>query len=129
MRTCGPMGPTVPPVHLRGTVGCAFRGSENCNGWRRCWRGSARWRQGKVGIGFGKAKEVPSAVEKALKDAKRKMTAVCLKGNSIPHEIIGRYRSSRVVMLPASQGTGVIAGASARAVLECVGVQNILTKL
>ena len=85
-------------------------------------------KKGKLGIGFGKAKEVPSAVDKAMKDAKRKLVNVAIKDGTIPHEVKGRYRASFVTLLPASKGTGVIAGAAARAVLECAGVDNILTK-
>jgi len=85
-------------------------------------------KKGKVGVGFGKAKEVPSAIEKAHKDAKKKMVKICLKGTTIPHEVVGRTGTSRVLLLPASQGTGVIAGAAVRAVLECAGVGDILTK-
>ena len=85
-------------------------------------------KQGKVGVGFGKAKAVPSAIEKAQKDARKKMVKICLKGTTIPHEVVGRTGTSRVLMLPASDGTGVIAGASVRAVLECAGIGNILTK-
>ncbi len=85
-------------------------------------------KKGKVGLGFGKAKEVPSAVEKAMKDARRKMVRVALVDGTVPHEIQGRFRSSRVTLLPASKGTGVLAGASARLVLECAGIENILTK-
>jgi len=85
-------------------------------------------KQGKVGVGFGKAKEVPSAIEKAQKDARKKMVKICLKGTTIPHEVAGRTGTSKIRLLPASPGTGVIAGASARAVLECVGVQDVLSK-
>jgi small subunit ribosomal protein S5 len=85
-------------------------------------------KQGKVGVGFGKAKEVPSAIEKAQKDARKKMVKIQLKGTTIPHEVIGRTGTSKVLLIPASPGTGVIAGASVRAVLECAGVQDILTK-
>jgi len=85
-------------------------------------------KKGKVGIGFGKAKAIPSAVEKAMKEARRKMVNVALTSGTVPHEIKGRYRASHVTLLPASKGTGVLAGASARAVLECAGIENILTK-
>lgn len=85
-------------------------------------------KKGKVGVGFGKAKEVPSAIEKAQKDARKKMVKICLKGTTIPHEVTGRTGTSKVLMLPASQGTGVIAGASVRAVLECAGIGDVLTK-
>jgi small subunit ribosomal protein S5 len=84
---------------------------------------------GQVGVGFGKANEVPPSVEKAMKDARRSLAKVDLDGNTIPHEIVGRYRSSRVVMVPAAEGTGIIAGAAVRAVVECAGVKDILTKV
>lgn len=83
---------------------------------------------GQVGLGFGKAKEVPNAVEKAMKDARRRLEKVLLAGPTLPHESKVCYRSSTVLLLPAAPGTGVIAGAPARAVLECVGVQDVLTK-
>jgi small subunit ribosomal protein S5 len=85
-------------------------------------------RQGRVGWGYGKANEVPPAVEKAVKDGQRKMRRVSLKGTTIPHRVTGKYGAARVVLLPAAPGTGVIAGASVRAVVEAVGIQNILTK-
>ena len=85
-------------------------------------------RGGQVGVGFGKANEVPPTVEKAVKDGKKNMFKVPVVNGTIPHEVIGEFRSSRVVMLPASQGTGVIAGSTVRAVVECAGIQNILTK-
>ena len=85
-------------------------------------------KKGKVGIGFGKAKEVQGALFKAFKDARRRVTTIQLKGTTIPHEMIGRAGTSRVLLLPASQGTGVIAGKAVRAVLECAGVQDVLTK-
>lgn len=85
-------------------------------------------KKGTVGVGFGKAKEVPSAIEKAQKDARKKMVKICLKGTTIPHDVIGRAGTSKVLLLPASPGTGVIAGASVRAVLECAGIGDILTK-
>lgn len=85
-------------------------------------------REGKVGYGYGKANEVPPAVEKGIKQAKRRMFAVPLRGTTIPHRIIGRFGASRVVLIPASEGTGVIAGAAPRAVLELAGIKDILTK-
>lgn len=85
-------------------------------------------RKGVVGIGFGKAKEVPMAVEKAVKDAKKNLIRVKLKGDTLPHRVRGRYRSSTVVLMPAAPGTGIIAGAAVRAIVEMAGVKNILTK-
>ena len=85
-------------------------------------------RQGQVGIGYGKAKEVPSSVEKAKKIALKAMVPIKLAGRTLPHRVIGKYGASRVVLVPASPGTGVIAGASVRAVLELAGLQDVLTK-
>jgi small subunit ribosomal protein S5 len=85
-------------------------------------------RRGKVGIGYGKAKEVPSAVEKGIKNAHKNIVEVRLKGSTLPHRILGRFGASKVVMVPASPGTGVIAGTSVRAVLELAGVHDVLTK-
>jgi small subunit ribosomal protein S5 len=85
-------------------------------------------RNGRVGIGYGKAREVPAAVEKATKVAKTKLASVSLVGTTIPHETIGRCGASKVFMKPAAPGTGIIAGASARAVLELAGVRDVLTK-
>ncbi|MBI4582776.1 MAG: 30S ribosomal protein S5 [Planctomycetes bacterium] len=86
-------------------------------------------RNGQVGIGFGKANEVPPAVEKAVKAAKKNFFPVPVASGTIPHRVQGSYRSSMVVMLPAGDGTGVIAGATVRALMECAGVKNILTKV
>jgi small subunit ribosomal protein S5 len=85
-------------------------------------------RNGRVGVGYGKSIEVPSAVEKGRKNAIQNMTPVKLVGGTLPHRVIGRFGASRVVMVPASPGTGVIAGTSVRAVLELAGVHDILTK-
>ena len=86
-------------------------------------------RNGTVGVGYGKAKEVPLSVEKAVKDARKSMHEVSLLGRTIPHQVVGRYRATKIIMVPANPGTGVIAGSSARAVLEYTGVQDILTKV
>ena len=86
-------------------------------------------RDGTVGVGYGKAREVPMAVEKAVKDAKKSLHQVALDGGTIPHQIIGRYRATQITMIPASPGTGVISGSNARAVLELAGVHNVLTKI
>jgi small subunit ribosomal protein S5 len=85
-------------------------------------------RQGRVGVGYGKAKEVPTAVEKGKKMATRNLTEVQLAGATLPHRVMGRFGASKVVLVPAQKGTGVIAGASVRAVLELAGVKDVLTK-
>jgi len=86
-------------------------------------------RAGTVGVGYGKANEVPQAVEKGIKDAKKSLHKIALVGRTIPHSVNGKYRATKVVLVPASPGTGVIAGSSARAVLEYAGVQDVLTKV
>ena len=86
-------------------------------------------RVGTVGIGYGKANEVPLAVEKGIKDAKKSLHKIALLARTIPHQIDGKYRATKVILVPASPGTGVIAGSSARAVLEFAGVQDVLTKV
>jgi small subunit ribosomal protein S5 len=85
-------------------------------------------RNGSVGVGYGKANQVPPAIEKAQKEARRKMKAYPLTGRTIPHAVTGRFGACTVRLLPASPGTGVIAGAAVRAPLEMVGIQDCLTK-
>jgi len=82
-----------------------------------------------VGVGYGKANEVPRAVEKGVKDAKKALHRVALSGRTIPHKVNGKYRATKIALVPASPGTGVIASSSARAVLEYAGVQDVLTKV
>ena len=85
-------------------------------------------KNGKVGYGFGKARDVPNAVGKAVKDAHKSLVSVPIKNGTIPHEVWGCYKSARVYLKPAAPGTGIKAGASARSVLESVGIRDILTK-
>ncbi|MEO1496989.1 MAG: 30S ribosomal protein S5 [Planctomycetota bacterium] len=85
-------------------------------------------KKSKVGVGYGKANEVPPSVEKGRKQAMRSMLKVPLEGSTIPHKVVGEFGGAKVVLLPASDGTGVIAGAAVRAVCESAGIHNILTK-
>ena len=84
--------------------------------------------KGRVGCGIGKATEIPEAARKATEDAKKHLIHVSMKGTSIPHETVGRFGTGEIVLLPAAEGTGVIAGGPARAVLELCGVKDIRTK-
>jgi small subunit ribosomal protein S5 len=117
---------------LEETVVKVFRCAKVVKGGRRFSFGGlvvVGDRAGTVGIGYGKANEVPAAVEKGVKDAKKSMHKIALVGRTIPHQVTGKYRATKVILVPASPGTGVIAGSSARAVLELAGVQDVLTKV
>lgn len=83
---------------------------------------------GKVGFGIGKAREVPIAIQKATENARRSMVQIHLAGNTLQHPVIDRHISSKVIMLPASEGTGIIAGNAMRAVFEVMGIENVLGK-
>ena len=83
---------------------------------------------GHVGAGIGKAAEVPEAIRKGIEDAKKNLVKINLKDSTIPHDIVGKYDASMVIMKPASEGTGVIAGGAVRAVVEMAGIKNIRTK-
>jgi len=85
-------------------------------------------KNGHVGVGLGKAAEVPEAIRKGIEDAKKNMITVSLKGTTIPHEVIGEYGAGRVMLKPAAEGTGVIAGNKVRMILDAAGISNIRAK-
>lgn len=112
------------------TVG-VFRTSTTVKGGRRFSFGAlvvVGDRRGKVGFGHGKSNEVPQAIEKAQKYARRGMVAIPMSGTTIPHEVEGTFSASKVRLIPASPGTGVVAGSTVRAILEIAGVTDCLTK-
>ena len=117
---------------LEDTVVKVYRCAKVVKGGRRFGFGAlvvVGDRNGTVGIGYGRAKEVPAAVEKGIKEAKKDLHKVVLSGRTVPHQVTGKFGSTRIAIVPASPGTGVIAGSSARAVLEYAGVQDVLTKV
>ena len=85
-------------------------------------------KKGKVGIGMGKSGEIPDAVRKGIENAKKSLKQIALKGTTIPHDIVGEYGAGKVILKPAPEGTGVIAGGPVRAVVELLGVKDIRTK-
>ena len=85
-------------------------------------------KKGRVGVGLGKAGEVPEAIKKAGKQAKKNLFKIPMSGTTIPHQILGHFGASQVLMKPAPEGTGIIASSAVRAILEVAGIQNILTK-
>ena len=85
--------------------------------------------RGRVGYGYGKGVEVPLAVEKAVKQANRRMIKVPVQGNTIPHQVLGKFGTSKVMLMPANPGTGVIGGESLRAIAESIGLKDVLTKV
>ncbi len=122
---------TAEPGDIEDTVVKIYRCATVVKGGRRFSFSAlvvAGDRNGRVGVGYGNANEVPGAVEKANKIARRNMVDIQIEGTTIPHQVLGRYGASKVLLIPAGDGTGVIAGASVRAVMELAGVKDVLTK-
>ncbi|MGD2108389.1 MAG: 30S ribosomal protein S5 [Phycisphaerae bacterium] len=118
--------PTIEEVVVKiGRCACVVRGGRRFSFGALVVVGD---RNGRVGIGYGKSPEVPSAVEKGKKAATHDMRPIKIVNGTLPHRVVGRCGASRVVMVPASPGTGVIAGTGVRAVLELAGVHDVLTK-
>lgn len=118
-------------TQLESTTVGVFRTAATVKGGRRFSFSSlvvAGNRRGEVGIGYGKANQVPPAIEKAQKEARKSMQRIQLHEGTIPHEVVGRFGAAMVKLVPASPGTGVVAGASVRAVLEMTGITDCLTK-
>ncbi len=118
-------------TQLESTTVGVFRTAATVKGGRRFSFSSlvvAGNRRGDVGIGYGKANQVPPAIEKAQKEARKSMQRIQLHEGTIPHEVLGRFGAAKVKLVPASPGTGVVAGASVRAVLEMTGITDCLTK-
>lgn len=127
-----PEASKVEPGALDEIVVKIYRCSKVVKGGRRFSFGAlvvVGDRINRVGVGYGKANEVPSAVEKARKAAQRAMVDIKLDGTTLPHPVKAKYRASQVLLLPARKGTGVIAGASVRAVMELAGVKDVYTKV
>lgn len=124
--------PGQDELPLEDTVVKVFRCSKVVKGGRRFSFAAlvvVGDRAGTVGMGYGKANEVPLAVEKGVKDARKILHKIPLTGRTIPYQVTGKYGATKVIIVPASPGTGVIAGSSVRAVLEYAGVQDVLTKI
>ena len=85
-------------------------------------------RRGTVGVGYGKANEVPVAVEKGIKNARKNLVTIRLKGNTIPHRVVAKFGAAKVILVPAAEGTGIIAGIHLRPLLDLVGLRDVLTK-